>query len=109
MTISNISVRKTTTHFSFVEFDESVFELTEVVTYAGVVSEGEQGVGVCDGSHTAQTRLPALLIPVNELQLRSQSTENHPNRCYRLSKLITKNSTIGFIERVGFLLYIFYV
>ena len=69
--VSNISIRKTTTHFSFVEVDESVFELTEVVTYAGVVGECEQGVGVGDGRHTAQTRLPTLLIPVNELQLRS--------------------------------------
>ena len=83
------------THLSFEELPESTSEVLEVVTHARVVCEGEEGVGVTRGRHWTQPCLPTLLVPVYELQLRSESTKC---KCTQFtSTTVLKNKDTSFM------------
>lgn len=79
------------THLPFVEFDKSVLEVGECVSDTGVVGQGEERVGLSHWRHGAQACLPALLVPVDELEVRLQSvtcthSQSARNLCITMSK-----------------------
>ena len=60
-------------HLPPVELDTPVTEVGEVVTQTGVVCEGEEGVGVSDGGHGTQPRLPPILVPRDEAEFGTEA------------------------------------